>query len=591
MKILTIHADFIEFQAKKKAFKNAEEGINEERQRIEECLVIFTAVEKVDEGNPEAVVERYLQEIKNVVQQLSVKNIVLYPYAHLSSNLSSPKIAENIMKDAEKKLAAENKLNVYRAPFGWYKTFNIQTKGHPMSELSREFNVGSADQETNDSTKAAKESDNLVEEVDMDNLLKKMSRVQMTAPRGKNDQKSNVELGKELDLYFVSEIVGSGLPLFTPKGTTIKREIERFVTDEELKRGYLHTSTPIMAKSDLYKVSGHWQHYKDDMFSLNVGGETFALRPMTCPFQFIIYKHKSRSYRDLPIKYAEFADLFRNEKSGELRGLTRVRQFTLADAHVICQPEKLEQEFEEVLDLLKFVMEKLGIKDIWYRFSKWDPENKGGKYIDNPEAWEESQITMKKILDKLGVEYIEKGGEAAFYGPKLDIQYKDIYGKEDTLITLQIDFALPERYDLTYMDKDGKEKRPMVIHRSSSGATERTISYLLEKYQGKLPLWLSPVQVQIVTVIEDVIPFAKEIESELIKNGIRVELDIRSESLGKKIRDAQMSKVNYILTIGEKEVEAKTIAVRDRNNENKFGVSVEDFVAQLKEEVEKKEIK
>jgi threonyl-tRNA synthetase len=255
--------------------------------------------------------------------------------------------------------------------------------------------------------------------------------------------KSNVELGKELDLYLFNKNIGSGLPLLTPRGATIKREIERFITDEELKRGYQYTSTPVLAKSDLYKISGHWDHYKEFMFTFKVGNELFALRPMTCPFQFMIYKNKPRSYKELPIKYAEISSLFRNEKKGELMGLTRMRQFTLADAHVICRPDQLEDEFEKVLDLVQYVMKTFEINDIWYRFSKWDPKNSQGKYIDNPKAWEDSEKVLKKIIDKLKLKYTEEKGEAAFYGPKLDIQYKNVFGKEDTLITLQIDFALP----------------------------------------------------------------------------------------------------------------------------------------------------
>jgi len=418
-------------------------------------------------------------------------------------------------------------------------------------------------------------------------LLKKMSKIRMSALRGKNDQKSNVELGRDLDLYIVSEIVGQGLPLLTPKGTTIKREIERFIIDEELKRGYLHTSTPVMAKSDLYKVSGHWQHYKDSMFSLKVGNETFALRPMTCPFHFILYKRKPRTYKELPLKYAEIASLFRNEQSGELRGLTRVRQFTLADAHIICKLDQLEKEFKEVLDLINFVMDKFGIKDVWYQFSKWDPKDKE-KYIDNPSAWEESQNTMKNILDKLQIEYIEKEGEAAFYGPKLDLQYSDVYGKEDTLITIQIDFALPERFDLTYRDEEGKEKRPMIIHRSSSGATERVIAYLLEKTQGKLPLWLSPVQIKILTMNESLEEYAKDILNELSKNNIRVELDNSNETLGKKIRNAQMEKVNYMIILGDKEKEKELISIRRRNGESENDVNLKDFIKNIKKEIEER---
>ena len=573
MKILAIHADFIEFQAKKKAFKGAEEGVSKDKQKVEECLVVFTAVEKRDESNVQAVIEKYIKEIKDIAKQVKAEKIVLYPYAHLSSSLSNPKTAEELMKEAEKILS--EKFKVSRAPFGWYKAFDISCKGHPLSELSREFSAEGESKEL---------------DVNLSDLLKKMSRNRMSAPRGNKDQKSNVELGKELGLYFVNEIVGGGLPLFTPEGATIKREIERFIVDEELKRGYLHTDTPIMAKSDLYKVSGHWQHYKEDMFALDIRGQTFALRPMTCPFQFIIYKQNQRSYKDLPLRYAEIAQLFRNEKSGELRGLTRVRQFTLADAHIICRPDQLDEEFAKVLDLVKFMMEKLGIKDIWYRFSKWDPKDKGDKYINNPQAWEDSEKMMKKLLDKLKVKYVEAVGEAAFYGPKLDLQYKDVYGKEDTLITLQIDFALPDKYDLTYMDEQGKEQRPMVIHRSSAGCTERTMSYLLEKTQGNLPLWLSPVQVKVLTINDEHIKFAQKVVSQLREAGLRVELDDRTETMSKKIREAQLQKANYMITIGDKEVDKKKLAVRTRSGEVKFGVDPDKFVEQLVKEVQEKKL-
>lgn len=417
-------------------------------------------------------------------------------------------------------------------------------------------------------------------------LLRKMSKVKMSTQKAKSGLKSNIELGRDLDIYIVSEIVGQGLPLLTPKGTTIKREIERFVEGEEMRRGYEFTSTPIMAKSDLFKVSGHWQHYKKDMFVLEVGGETFALRPMTCPFHFILYKRKPRSYRDLPKKYAEVSTLFRNEQSGELRGLTRVRQMTLTDGHVICRPDQLEQEFTEIMNLLKFVMKKLGVKDVWYRFSKWDPKNKK-KYIDNPKAWEDSQKSMKKILDKLKIKYIEAKDEAAFYGPKLDIQYKDVFGKEDTLLTVQIDFALPERFDLTYKDKDNKEKRPMVIHRSVSTTTERMIAYLLEKTQGALPLWLSPIQARIISFTDRNIKLSEKVLKQLREAGIRVDSGFESSTVGEKVRSAELMKIPYIIVIGDKEEEKGTLAVRKRGEKKiKFGVKLDKLVSEMRSEIE-----
>tara|TARA_Y100000310_G_scaffold17671_2_gene17451 strand:+ start:361 stop:1665 length:1305 start_codon:yes stop_codon:yes gene_type:complete len=418
-----------------------------------------------------------------------------------------------------------------------------------------------------------------------DELLKKIEKVKMSAKKPPKGLKNNIELGRDLDLYIVNEIIGQGLPLLTPKGTILKREIEKFAVEEELKRGYLHTSTPLMASSDLYKLSGHWQHFQKDMFVMDVGKKKFALRPMTCPFQFILYKRKPRSYKDLPLKYAEISTLFRNEQSGELRGLTRVRQMTLADAHIICTPDQLEEEFTKVLEFLKYIMKKFGIeKDIWYQFSKSDSKNKE-KYIQDKKAWESSQKMMKKILDKSKLKYIEAEGEAAFYGPKLDLQYKDVYGKEDTLLTIQIDFALPERYNMTYKDKDNKLKRPIVIHRSSTGTTERMMSFLLEKYQGSLPLWLSPVQVKVLPMTDRNVKKSEEVSSKLKESGMRVEIDDDDEPISKKVRTAQLEKVNYMVTIGDKEESSNSLAIRSRDGKVKFNVKLNDFINNLKKEI------
>ena len=425
------------------------------------------------------------------------------------------------------------------------------------------------------------------EKIDHKNLLRKMEKIKMSTQKPLKGLKSNVELGRDLDLYIVSDIVGSGLPLLTPKGTVIKRELERFITDEELRRGYLYTSTPVMASSDLYKISGHWQHYKDSMFVMDVRGKKFALRPMACPFQFILYKRKPRSYKELPIKYAEIATLFRNEKSGELRGLMRVRQFNLADAHIICRPDQVEEEFVQVLDLVKYVMKTLGIKKhIWYKFSKWDPKDKE-KYIQNPKAWEESQKMMKKRLNKIKLKYVEAEGEAAFYCPKRDLQYKDVFGKEDTLFTIQIDFALPERYDMTYLDKDNKKKRPMIIHRSSIGAIERTMAFLLEAKQGNLPLWLSPVQVRILSLTERNKKTAEKIHLQLIKEGVRSELDIEGAPVSGRVRNAEVSKVPFIVLIGDKEQKNKTLAIRHKSKV-KFNVKMNSFIKNLKKEIDER---
>lgn len=575
MKFITLHSDYIKFKPLKKALKAIEDLVDKDNveKHIKDPLVVLTAFEK---GDTMESLKELIEEVKNISKQVKAENIVLYPYAHLSSNLAAPNLGKDLLEEAYKLIKKDKQFKIVeKAPFGYYKEFELKVKGHPLSELSREIKSNEKNEES-------------VDESEVKELVRKLSKVKMSAPRGLKGMKSNVELGRDLDLYIVNEVVGGGLPLFTPKGTTIKRELERFITDEELKRGYEHTSTPIMAKSDLYKVSGHWQHYQKDMFKLNVGKETFALRPMTCPFQFILYKRKPRSYKDLPKRYAEIAQLFRNEQSGELRGLTRVRQFGLADAHIMCLPDQLEKEFENVVDLIKFVMEKLGI-EVWYRFSKHDPKNKG-KYIDNPKAWKNTEETMKKILDKLKVNYKEAKDEAAFYGPKLDLQYKDVYGKEDTLITVQIDFSAAERFDMSYLDKDGKEKKPMVIHRSSIGAIERTMAYLLEKNQGTLPTWLSPIQVRVINFTDRNNPYAEQVVNKIKQDipNIRIDTDLDSVPLGGKIRDAELMKIPYIIVVGDKEEKENKIAIRQRGDKKIAQENIEEFINKLKEEIEER---
>ena len=425
-----------------------------------------------------------------------------------------------------------------------------------------------------------------ISESEIKQLRDKLSKVKMSAPRGLNDLKSNVELGRDLDLYIVSEVVGSGLPLFTERGTTIKREIERFIVDEELKRGYQHVSTPLMAKSDLYKISKHWQKYKGDMFVIDLENEELGLRPMTCPFHFVLYKSKPRSYKEMPVRFAEISTLFRNEQSGELRGLTRVRQFTLADAHIICRPNQIEEEFKNVLELIKFAMKNLGIDDIYYRFSKWDSRNKE-KYVDNPKAWEETQKTMKKILDKLKIKYTEADNEAAFYGPKLDIQYKDVYGKEDTLFTIQLDFAQPENFDLTYKNENNEDERAMVIHRSSTGATERVIAHILELTQGNLKTWLSPTQIRILSFTDRNIGYAKKIIKQIGEEiqGIRIDADFTSSTVQGKVKDAELLRIPYIIVVGDREEKTEFLAVRTRGSKKIENYSVEKFVEKIKKEI------
>ncbi|MDY3208493.1 threonine--tRNA ligase [Clostridium baratii] len=401
------------------------------------------------------------------------------------------------------------------------------------------------------------------------------------------------KLGRELKLFTTDENVGQGLPLIMPRGSRIIQTLQRWIEDEEERRGYVLTKTPLMAKSDLYKISGHWDHYKDGMFVLGdeeKDDEVFALRPMTCPFQYAIYNSEQHSYRDLPIRYAETSTLFRNESSGEMHGLIRVRQFTLADGHIVCTPEQLEEEFKGAVDLIKHVMATLGIDgDISYRFSKWDPNNTK-KYINDPEAWERTQDIMKKILDHLEIDYVEADDEAAFYGPKLDIQFKNVHGKEDTIITVQIDFALAERFNMTYIDKDGEKKRPYIIHRSSIGCYERTLAMLIEKYAGAFPTWLAPVQAKVLPLSDKYNDYAEKIVKDLRNNGVRVEGDYRAEKLGYKIREARLERTPYILVVGEKEMANNEVSVRSRKNDDEGSMNYEAFKSRLLLEILNKDL-
>lgn len=378
------------------------------------------------------------------------------------------------------------------------------------------------------------------------------------------------KLGRELKLFTTSEAIGQGLPLLMPKGATIVQTLQRFVEDEQTRRGYLLTKTPLMAKSDLYKISGHWDHYKDGMFVLGDeknDEEVFALRPMTCPFQFTVYNAESHSYRDLPLRYQETSTLFRNESSGEMHGLIRVRQFTISEGHIACTKEQVTDEFKECVALADFMMETLGIKeDVRYMFSKWDENNKE-KYIGDENDWEEVQSTMRVILDDLRLEYEEVAGEAAFYGPKLDILCKNVHGKEDTLITIQIDFSLAERFNMTYVDENGKKVNPMVLHRTSIGCYERTLALLIEKYAGAFPTWLAPVQVKVLPISDKYNDYAKEVIAELEKANLKVECDYRVEKIGYKIREARNERVPYIIVVGENERANRQVSVRSREGD------------------------
>ncbi|MCI9214308.1 MAG: threonine--tRNA ligase [Oscillospiraceae bacterium] len=404
------------------------------------------------------------------------------------------------------------------------------------------------------------------------------------------------KLGRELEYFTTVDVIGQGLPIILPKGARVIQTLQRWVEDEEQKRGYLLTKTPYMAKRELYKISGHWDHYLDGMFVLgdpmDENKECFALRPMTCPFQYHVFLNRGRSYRDLPMRLGETSTLFRNEDSGEMHGLIRVRQFTISEGHLILRPEQLEEEFKGCLDLAKYCLGTVGLLDkCTFRFSQWDPANPNNKYEGTPEQWNEAQTVMGKILDDLNVKYTVGIDEAAFYGPKLDIQYKNVYGKEDTLVTIQIDMLLARQFDMEYVDADGQKKTPYIIHRTSLGCYERTLAYLIEEYAGALPTWMAPEQVRFLPVTDRAADYCAEVAKKLEAQGFRVEVDYRNEKIGKKIREAQLEKVPYMLVVGDRDMEAGTVSVRHRSEGDLGAMSLEQFSAMLRQVVDGKEKK
>ena len=403
------------------------------------------------------------------------------------------------------------------------------------------------------------------------------------------------KLGREMELFTTVDVIGQGLPLLMPKGAKMIQKMQRWIEDtEDNEWGYVRTKTPLMAKSDLYKISGHWGHYKEGMFVLGdeeVDKEVFALRPMTCPFQYYVYKASQKSYRDLPIRYGETSTLFRNEDSGEMHGLTRVRQFTISEGHLIVRPDQMVEEFKGCLALAKYCLETLGVQeDVTYRLSKWDPNNKE-KYIGSEEVWEETQGHIRRVLTELEIPFYEEEGEAAFYGPKVDIQAKNVYGKEDTMITIQWDAVLAEQFDMYYIDQNGDKVRPYIIHRTAMGCYERTLAWLIEKYAGKFPTWLCPEQVRVLPISEKYMDYAEKVRKELAKNGVDATVDNRSEKIGYKIREARLDKLPYMLIVGEKEEAEGLVSVRSRFAGDEGQMALDTFVDQICKEIRTKEIR
>ncbi|MBS3135223.1 threonine--tRNA ligase [Candidatus Woesearchaeota archaeon] len=561
MKILSLHCDYIKFQAKKKAIKDAEPSSDKETE-VKECLVILTAVEKRDEKNIQEISKRLSDEIKDIAKQVKTKNIVLYPYAHLSSRLANPQKALEILKITEKLLSKDFK--VTRAPFGYYKTFEILCKGHPLAELSREFST-------------EKESE---EEYDYKQLLNEISKTRLSKEKLKeNDHRI---IGQQLNLFSFSEIA-PGMVFWHPKGLIIKNELIDFWKEEHKKAGYLEISTPIILDKKLWQISGHWEKYKDNIFITEYDKRTFAVKPMNCPGGILVYKSQLRSYRDFPLKFSELGIVHRQELSGVLGGLFRVIQFIQDDAHIYCTEEQLEEEINNVFDLTEKIYNAFNLS---YHV---ELSTRPKKRIGDDDIWDKAEKALENVLKKRKAKYKLNKGEGSFYGPKIDFHIKDSLGRTWQCGTIQVDFSMPERFNLTYEGKDGKKHMPIMIHRAIYGSLERFMGILLENFNGKLPLWLNPNQVKVITVNERNNKFGEDIFNALKNEGIRVEFDDNNETISKKVREAQLSRFNYVITIGDKEEDSNALAVRTRNGDVRFNVRLNEFIREVKEKAEKKE--
>ncbi len=564
MKILLLHVDWVEWEPTKKALKQMPE-VEKKKHRVEEALLVLTAVEKIDEKNPEQAALKLVEEIKSVADQVKAKRVVLYPYAHLSRNLASPSSSIIVFDEAEKHLKG---LDVERAEFGWYKKLAFSAKGHPLSELSREIVLG----EERKPKKPIQEHKIIL---DRRNLPENDHRI----------------LGQDLQIFHLSDEIGSGLPLWMPNGAKLRDLLIDYMRKVEEKYGYKYVSTPHIAKGSMYEATGHLPYYKDSMYSpIEIDGVDYYLKPMNCPHHHMIFKQLVQSYRDLPLRLAEAGMTYRNELSGVIYGLIRVKGFTQNDSHIYVTPDQLGEEFIKVLDLFKEVYDVMGVKGYWFRLSLPDFKANPDKFTGDPKEWEHACEEIRKAMKESGHKFVEESGEAAFYGPKIDVQIKNTLGKEETIATSQVDIVVPKRLGLTYKGKDDSKKNDLiVIHRAILGSYERFIAYLLEQTGGKLPLWLSPVQVRVLTFTDRNIKSAEKFVAELKESGIRVEADIRQHTVEYKVRESELQRIPYIIVIGDKEEKNNTLAVRERGAKKAtFGVKKNEFLKHILKEIKDK---
>lgn len=577
MKILTLHCDYIRFKALKKALKSVEDLDEKEKKLVEvkEVLVVLTSVEK---GDGEENIKQMISAVKKTASEVKTRKIVLYPYAHLSSNLSGPSTAIEVLTNAEKMLEKEE-FDVTRAPFGYYKEFELKVKGHPLSELSKEFR--STGEET-----AQKKDKPKVEgkEEDISKLLKEISRAKLDTSKLKdNDHRI---LGQKLDLFSFNE-ASPGSVFWHPKGHLIFNELTKFSKEIQNKKGYLEVSCPQVFDNKLWKVSGHWQHYKENMFLSQYEGREFGLKPMNCPGHMLLFKTKSRSYRDLPLRFAEYSPLHRMELSGVLNGLFRVIRMHQDDSHIFCTVDQLENEMGEILDMIKTIY----TDTFGFEFEAINLSTRPEKFMGEEKDWDKAEEALEKVLKKNKMKYKVNKGDGAFYGPKIDFHIKDSLGRTWQCATIQLDMQLPKRFELTYAGEDGKDHTPLVIHRAVFGTLERFIGILLEHLNGNFPVWLSPVQVRVINFTDRNNKFAEKIVSK-IKDELpllRIDSDFRSTTVSDKVRDAEMQKIPYIVVIGDKEEEKGTLAVRRRGEKKpEFDVKLDSFVREIREKIEKR---
>jgi len=571
MKILTLHCDFIRFKPLKKALKEPEKLSKKQGQgeEIKEPLVVLTAVEKPDEKS-EDIVEKLVNEILDISKQVGSKTIVLYPYAHLSPNLASPNYAKMILIKTEKELKKKN-FKVSRAPFGYYKEFELKCKGHPLAELSREIML-----EENTSKKPSGILDK-EEKYDPKQLLREVSKTKLDSRKLKeNDHRI---IGKQMDLFSFSE-TAPGMVFWHNNGLIIYNELIELMRRELKKAGYQEIKTPEILDKKLWQISGHWEKYRENIFLTSYEDRDFAVKPMNCPGGMLVYKTKPKSYKDLPLRIGEFGTVHRQELSGVLGGLFRVIQFTQDDAHVLCTEKQLEKEIDNIMKLIDKIYKIFGFK--YHVELSTRPE----KRIGSDKIWDKAEKVLEKVLKKKKIKYKINKGDGAFYGPKIDFHIKDSLNRTWQLGTIQLDFAMPERFDLTYKDKSNKSKRPIMIHRAIYGSLERFIGILLEHTKGRLPLWIAPIQARIINFTDKNNKPCEKLYKELKEKGFRVDIDLTSEPLGGKIKQAEVEKIPIIITIGDREEKNNTLAVR-RNGKVKQ-IKKDKFIKQLEKEVENK---